>query len=400
MADDTEPPRKRVRFSSSEGPSVDSKPILIRVGEVKQEFYVHESLLRANSLFFDNALKKEWKEGQERVVDLPDTEPEHMRIWIKFLYTGRIFTGTETPQIRESEAELFCKDVSAWNRLYTLGDFLQDGDFKDALIDAMMEFTAILNAYPIRLPDFIYSHSTKDSAHRRFVVDIRLYKRITVLVGNDESFTVDKSTLLTSSEFFKKTLGTSLKTNGPEEVDLPDAKPRAFEIYLGWLETGYFYITEEHDIDSPPQSDKNGCILDGECNKWNECYTLGNVIQDCGFQDACIDWIQEKMISDEADLMNIPDIVYGIDDRLPAHRQFTVDIAAHCWSSSVFGDLKEDRYPSEFMIDLLKYVGPKLRLSQVVEQDYKVFFENVGCKYHEHARLKKPCYKETHPAYK
>lgn len=115
-------------------------------------------------------------------MDLPDTGPEHMRIWIKFLYTGRIFTGTETPQIRQSEAELFCKDVSAWNRLYTLGDFLQDGDFKDALIDAMMEFTAILNAYPIRLPDFIYSHSTKDSAHRRFVVDMF------VNVRNDKTF--------------------------------------------------------------------------------------------------------------------------------------------------------------------------------------------------------------------
>ena len=48
----------------------------MRVGETKQEFYVHESLLRANSRFFDNALKKEWKEGQEAAVDLPVHDPD------------------------------------------------------------------------------------------------------------------------------------------------------------------------------------------------------------------------------------------------------------------------------------------------------------------------------------
>ena len=224
---------------------------------------------------------------------------------------------------------------------------------------------------------------------------------ITVIVGHyEEPFIVDKGTLLTSSDFFKKTLGTSLKNNGPEDVYLPDVEPRAFEIYLGWLETAIFYIMEEDDCVSGPAVDEFGSKVDDECNKWSECYTLGNVIQDCGFQDACIDWMQEKMISDEADMMDIPNIVYGIDGQLPAHRQFAVDTAAHGWSADLFDDLKEYGYSSEFVVDLLKYVGPKMRLNQAVEQDYKGFFENVGCKYHEHARLKKPCYKETHPAYK
>ena len=222
---------------------------------------------------------------------------------------------------------------------------------------------------------------------------------ITVIVGLDEeSFIVDKGTLLTSSEFFKKTLGTSLKNNGPEDVYLPDVEPRAFEIYLGWLETGYFYIMEKHDV----RENEFGEILnDDECWKWDECYKLGHVIQDCDFQDACIEWLQEKMISEEDYIMtHVPKTVYGIDDQVPAHRQFVVDIAAHLWTDRRFEEIEEDDCPPEYLMDILKHIGPKMRYDKVAQKEYEDFFKDVGCKYHAHVALNKPCYKKTHPVYK
>ncbi|KAI4923476.1 hypothetical protein J4E85_008514 [Alternaria conjuncta] len=228
----------------------------------------------------------------------------------------------------------------------------------------------------------------------------RLYKKITVIVGDEDSFTVDKSTLLTSSEFFKKILGTSLKTNGPEEVDLPDVEPRAFGIYLGWLETGYFYITEENDLINSLISDDFGSIRDDECTKWNECYTLGHEIQDCGFQDACIDWILEKMISEDMIMLHVPLAVYEIGGKIPAHRKFAVDGVAHFWNDGDFEKLEDDKFPPKFILDLAKYMGSNMRHKHVAAEDDEKFFENVGCKYHAHVALNKPCYKKTHPAYK
>ncbi|KAI4682735.1 uncharacterized protein J4E84_007199 [Alternaria hordeiaustralica] len=229
----------------------------------------------------------------------------------------------------------------------------------------------------------------------------RLHKMITVLVGHEEdSFTVDKSFLLTSSEFFKKTLETSPKTNGPEEVDLPDVEPRAFQIYLGWLETGYFYITEEDDLVNNSIEDDPGTIDDDECRKWNECYTLGHAIRDCSFQDACIDWILEKMVFEDMIMLHVPLAVYAICDKIPAHRQFAVDGVAHLWDDDDFENLEDEKWPSKFILDLAKYMGSNMRHKNVADEDYEKLFENIGCKYHAHVALNKPCYKKTHPAYR
>jgi hypothetical protein len=79
--------------------SIESKPIVVRVGHAKQEFFVHEKLLRASSEFFDMALKKEWKEGQEAAVDSSDAKPEYFRVWVKCLYIGRVYMREEKPTI-------------------------------------------------------------------------------------------------------------------------------------------------------------------------------------------------------------------------------------------------------------------------------------------------------------
>ncbi|KAI4608649.1 hypothetical protein J4E83_009086 [Alternaria metachromatica] len=228
-----------------------------------------------------------------------------------------------------------------------------------------------------------------------------LFKKITILVGDDEEpFIVDKGTLLASSDFFRKVFDTSLNIKDPEEVDLPDVKPRAFEIYLWWLRTGIFYIMEQDDVDDSAEEDELGIINDEEYSKWDECYMLGHLVQDCDFQDACIDLMQEKMISEDVHMLEMPDTVYGIDVILPAHRQFAVDTAAHLWGELTFNNLEEDDNSRVFIIDLLKYVSTKMRHNKVAKEKPKDFFKDIGCKYHAHVALNKPCYKKTHPAYK
>jgi hypothetical protein len=156
---------------------VDSKPIVVRVGTTKQEFYVHEELLRASSKFFDTALKKEWKEGQEAAVDLRDVEPDQFRAWVKFLYTGRIFVEQKDG---ESEVEE-CIEGRLWAELYALQDFLGDGDFGDALIDAIIERMITLRKWPVMFPNFVYLHSETASSHRLLAVDsyVNIWNRST-----------------------------------------------------------------------------------------------------------------------------------------------------------------------------------------------------------------------------
>lgn len=68
-----------------------------------KQFTVYESLITSNSAFFANALGHDWKEAQERVVPLPENEPEVFRLYLTYLYVGdcsRPAGGTDINQCR------------------------------------------------------------------------------------------------------------------------------------------------------------------------------------------------------------------------------------------------------------------------------------------------------------
>jgi hypothetical protein len=146
----------------------------VRVGTENEDYHVHEALLRNNSGFFNKALKKEWSEGQDRVVEMPETKNEAFSIWAKWLYTGHIFISKpgSIDVERRSLNELFDHEFIRWRHVYALGDFLQDADFKDALVDAMIEIMLDKEHWPNDLGLWIYEASIVGSKHRRLAVDI------------------------------------------------------------------------------------------------------------------------------------------------------------------------------------------------------------------------------------
>jgi hypothetical protein len=121
-----------------------------------------------SSGFFNTALKTEWKEGQEQDVKLPETEVEIFEIYVKWLYTGRVFLAKEGDR---DIAGTSSKEWPRWSSCYILGDFLQDFDFKDACIDTCIEAMCDTIQIPHGLPRWIYACSTPTSAHRGLAID-------------------------------------------------------------------------------------------------------------------------------------------------------------------------------------------------------------------------------------
>ncbi|KAF1844384.1 uncharacterized protein K460DRAFT_357990 [Cucurbitaria berberidis CBS 394.84] len=174
-----EPPRKKIRFSTHEGPQIELRPITIRVGSTDDEFYIHEKLLRSTSSFFDNALKEGWKEGQGGIIRLSEVEPAIFTIWTKWLYTGRMFVMKDGDDRIGPDGDSYSGE---WDRLrdcYASGDFLQDSDFKDATIDALVTRMVETDCYPLGLARYIYDYSNKGSAHRQLAIDtcVRVWDR-------------------------------------------------------------------------------------------------------------------------------------------------------------------------------------------------------------------------------
>ncbi|KAF2123498.1 hypothetical protein P153DRAFT_401972 [Dothidotthia symphoricarpi CBS 119687] len=191
--DSGEPPQK-VRRLMTAGPSFDS-PITVKVGtgEDQETFYVSERLLRNSSVFFENALSKDWKEVAERIVTLPDMEPVHFQTYAKFLSTGLLYVSLseKLAVISIGDKTVRLPDLDICLKLYKAADFLQDLDFRDALVDALVEIA--LESRDTEAKKFylhytavgvIYDYTREDSPFRQFAVDIALYSWTPTVYSN------------------------------------------------------------------------------------------------------------------------------------------------------------------------------------------------------------------------
>ena len=191
-----------------------------------------------------------------------------------------------------------------------------------------------------------------------------------------------------SSQFFKSTLDAPSKKTPSKEIKL-DNTAQSFEIYLKWLHSGYFYIVEEKDDHG----------TDNAYMKWEECYGLGHELQDWSFKDACIDLAQETVISGNRHFNDLSYPIYTTSPAPQAHKTFAIHLAAHLWWDSDFRRIPDTESPVEWLVDLIAYMGPKMRHSELTEiEKAEEFFKNVGCKYHAHGP-NTPCYKKTNIPY-
>lgn len=139
--------------------------------EERQTFDVHEDLLKAHSRFFCAALNKEWKEGQERKVSLPEDDPEHFELSYHFLYTGRIYSKSAEQDPHGVAAE---EVLLAY--LWTLGDKLNSSSFMDAILDTMISGMESDKSCPMTLHEIIYPDSARASCMKRFLVDVAAWE--------------------------------------------------------------------------------------------------------------------------------------------------------------------------------------------------------------------------------
>jgi len=153
---------------------LDAPPVKISVGPDKAVFYVDHSALVDQKGFFEAALKKEWKEGQERLIELPEDDPHVFGIYARWLYTDWISCASDADP----------KGLSVLPKLYVLAEKMLDWQFQDQVMDsfivASFENTSeTSSAGGLILPDvhtidYICEHAPVKSSLRQFVFDMIL----------------------------------------------------------------------------------------------------------------------------------------------------------------------------------------------------------------------------------
>lgn len=154
--------------------------MIVTVGQDADAFTIHESVLRPRSSFFDAAFNRRWQEGLDGKVHLPEDKPDIVKIYLQYLYSGRIHIATTTTfEGLRPPANL--PEYLVLAELYVFGEKVQDVDFKNIIIDRfirrMEEPISIVCCYPItRTVDVIYKGTLPGSPARRLMVDTHLLR--------------------------------------------------------------------------------------------------------------------------------------------------------------------------------------------------------------------------------
>lgn len=135
-------------------------------------FSVHEGLISASSQFFKTTMKECWKEGQQGSVRLEDQSADIFQLYLHWLYKGTLPVRIDKPGAEGNEEYLQLA------KAYTLGDELIDGDFQDAIIDAIVDKCNSKASdgqswFPVgAVVQQIYRHTLKSSKARRLLTDL------------------------------------------------------------------------------------------------------------------------------------------------------------------------------------------------------------------------------------
>ncbi|KAK6443671.1 hypothetical protein LTR95_000498 [Oleoguttula sp. CCFEE 5521] len=188
-------------------------------------FTVHEELLRQRSSFFEAALSKSWLEKREGVVKLPDADPDTVRKYLHYLYRGNIVIPST------SLAPGAKKGYTILAKLYVLGEYVQDKQFRKAVLDEVI--TRIVEVGPNGARSYppndtvatIYSGTTAGSPARKLMVDCHVTMGHATWLS-DEAEMYHKDFLL---DLARAGLGLGPKTNF-DVGDLPSLKRKFAEV--------------------------------------------------------------------------------------------------------------------------------------------------------------------------
>jgi hypothetical protein len=147
--------------------------VTLVVGPEEKEMFVHGTYLTDGSDFFKAALKKEWTEGQTRVIKFPEEDPETMAHFMTFVYHGQLPFEGVLPQNRNDYAARWCILID----LYVYGERFLYRWIQNAVIKEMVHLTRTKSPtggrwFPTSaMVDRVYRGTPEGSPLRRLIVD-------------------------------------------------------------------------------------------------------------------------------------------------------------------------------------------------------------------------------------
>jgi hypothetical protein len=112
------------------------------------------------------------------LVKLPESDAQAFRLYVQWLYTGRLHTRLSLARDEQFKDRRY--ELTNLIEGYLLGDYLQDNDYKDILVDAMVEWASEYSGVPhsAKPADFaarVYTSTDGSSPLRKLLADLTVW---------------------------------------------------------------------------------------------------------------------------------------------------------------------------------------------------------------------------------
>jgi hypothetical protein len=164
---DPETPPTTHAFSFSQ-----QSTVTLLVGPDEQPLIAHESYITLNSEFFKAAMKKQWSEGQKRVIKLPEVGVEAVENYLTFTY-GRGLPTATIKVVPKTNPE-----VGPWNlliELYIFGERVLDTCIRNEVVKELVRISELVhcnrNTLMCSASHVCFDGTLESSPIRRLLVD-------------------------------------------------------------------------------------------------------------------------------------------------------------------------------------------------------------------------------------
>lgn len=103
---------------------------------------------------------------------MPEHNLEAFDIFQHFIYTGSVFSAHRDDATEDASWD---DEYIRFERCWELGEKLMSTNFKDAIVDALIDKITSEEQYPTGLQGVVYRSLRKDSAIRKLFVDISIW---------------------------------------------------------------------------------------------------------------------------------------------------------------------------------------------------------------------------------
>ncbi|KAK3715689.1 hypothetical protein LTR37_006914 [Vermiconidia calcicola] len=152
--------------------------ITVLVGPDEKRYVVHKNLVCDNSSFFRAACNGDWKETKEKVVRLPEVDPDIFANYLGWIYTGELdvrdaSSVASAPKYHDNmpvkeQTVLEIRTVDT----YAFGDMVQDVRFCNTVVDELKRLVEDTKSIPaMSSVEHLYERVHRKSGFMRLWVD-------------------------------------------------------------------------------------------------------------------------------------------------------------------------------------------------------------------------------------